>query len=199
MRNADDAAIRGMLDVLTYGLRAWTNDQLYIDRYYREFLNWLAKTNYGTQQANLIGKREEGTGQWFLKSSDFFAWLQRPTRTLLCQGIPGAGKTLLTAIVVNDLRERFWCRDDVGVAVAYCSYSMREEQTKETLLAGLLRQLVKHKHSELEHVQALYKNCKNVGRRPSFSELSRLLRNVARSYSTTFIVLNALDECDDTV
>ncbi len=105
----------------------------------------------------------------------------------------------MTAIVVNDLCERFWCRDDVGVAVAYCSYSMREEQTKETILAGLIRQLVKHKHSELEHVQTLYEQCKNVGRRPSFSELSSLLRDVACSYSTAFIVLDALDECDDSV
>jgi Cdc6-like AAA superfamily ATPase len=143
-----------------------------------------------------MDKRQEGTGQWFLKSSEFIAWVKGSTPTLLCPGIPGAGKTFMTAIVVNSLLDRFSKVDDVGVVVFYCSYSMREEQTKEKLLAGLLRQLVKPKHSESDRVQALYELCKNAKRRPSFSELSGLLQHVAGTYSKMFIVIDALDECE---
>ncbi len=47
----------------------------------------------------------------------------------------------MSAIVVNHLEERFPCRDGVGIAVLYCSYSTQEEQTTEKLLAGLHRLL----------------------------------------------------------
>jgi hypothetical protein len=139
-------------------------------------------------------KRQEGTGQWFLKSFEFVAWAAGQTRTLLCPGIPGAGKTFMTAIVANHLRELSSESDDIGVAVFYCSYSRREEQTKEMLLAGLLCQLVKQRHSESEITQALFKECHSAGRRPSFNELSDVLQYVVGTYSKTMLVVDALDE-----
>jgi Cdc6-like AAA superfamily ATPase len=145
-----------------------------------------------------MDKRQEGTGQWFLKRPEFVAWVEAPSGTLLCPGIPGAGKTFMSALVVNHLRETPPRYEDTGVAVLYCSYSMREEQTKEKLLAGLLRQLINHQHAEWEKIQAFYGRCKSAGRRPSFSELSGLLQRVAGTYSRVFIVLDALDECEDT-
>jgi hypothetical protein len=90
-------------------------------------------------------------------------------------------------------------RDDIGVAVLYCNYGMREEQTKEKLLAGLLRQLVKRKHSQSERLKAVHERCKNAGRRPSSSNLFDMLQYVAGIYFRIFVVVDALDECDSTV
>jgi hypothetical protein len=143
-----------------------------------------------------MDKRQEGTGQWFLKSPEFVAWVEGPTRTLLCPGIPGAGKTFMTAIVVNYLREAFMRREDIGIAVLYCIYSIREEQTKEELLAGILRQLIKHRHCDSGRVITLYEHRKDAGRRPSFSQQSKLLQCVAATYSTVFVVADAEDECE---
>jgi hypothetical protein len=151
------------------------------------------------RQTDLMDKCQEGTGQWFLKSPEFVAWVEGPTRTLLCPGIPGAGMTFMTAIVINYLYVTYSRCDDIGVAVLYCSYGTREEQTKEKLLAGLIRQLVKHRHSESEILMTHYEKCKNAKRRPSFSELSDMLQYVAATYSKIFVVVDALDEYESTV
>ncbi len=170
------------------------NNRLAADRHYQEFLHWLSPSGNEARQLDLMDKRQEGTGQWFLNSPKFLAWVEGPTRTLLCPGIPGAGKTFMTAIVVNHLRETFSDSDDIGVAVFYCSYKRREEQTKEMLLAGLLRQLVKQWHYESKLTQDLYEKCIKAGRRLSFSELSDVLQSVVSTYFKTMLVVDALDE-----
>jgi hypothetical protein len=104
----------------------------------------------------------------------------------------------MTAIVVNHLGDRFPRRDEVGIAVLYFSYSMRGEQTKEKLLAGLLRQLVKREHCYSETVQSLYEQCKSAGRRPLLNDMVVLLDYVAGTFSQVFVVVDALDECEGT-
>jgi Cdc6-like AAA superfamily ATPase len=191
---------REKVTVRLYHLLQWDGSLTYNgDLRHWDFLYWLSPADYGARQADLIAQRQEGTGQWFLKSPKFAAFVEGSTRTLLCPGIPGAGKTFMTAIAVNYLRERFANSDDVGVAVVYCSYSIREEQTEEKLLAALLRQLVKPKHSESERFRTLYETCKRAERGPVFSELSSLLGEVTATYSTVYIVVDALDECEGTM
>jgi hypothetical protein len=164
----------------------------------RNFLYLLSKVDYGAQQADIIGKSQEGTGQWFLESSEFAAWLEGRTPTLLCPGIPGAGKTFMSAIEVNYLEKKFPRRDEVGIAVLFCSYSMQEEQTKEKLLAGLLRQLVKRTHWGSEKLQTFHEQYKNAGKRPSFNDMVILFHHVAGTLSNLFVVVDALDECEGT-
>ncbi len=171
-------------------------NRLFVERRYRDFLYWLSPTDYGVQQTDLMDKRHEGTGQWFMKSPHLVAWVDGRTDTLHCLGIPSAGKTFMTAIVVDRLRQMFSGRADIGIAVLYCSYSTREQQTKKKLLAGLLRQLVKLTHFESEDVQALYGQCKDAGRKLSSSDLYTLVQPVASTSSPIFIVIDALDECE---
>jgi len=42
-----------------------------------KILNWLSslsEEDYSTQQADFLRQRQEGTGQWFLNSSQFQEW-----------------------------------------------------------------------------------------------------------------------------
>ena len=48
--------------------------------------------DFPAQQSDIIGRRQEGTGQWFLNAPDIVKWLREPKETLFCPGIPGAGK-----------------------------------------------------------------------------------------------------------
>ena len=61
---------------------------------------------------------------------------------LFCPGIPGAGKTILTSIVVDDLTTRFSNDPSVGIAYVYCNFRRRDEQKAEELFASLLKQLM---------------------------------------------------------
>jgi hypothetical protein len=104
-------------------------------------LDWITPINYDPQQSDFITRRQAGTGQWLLDSAKYQAWLITSKQTLFCPGIPGAGKTILTSIVVNDLNTRFTANQNVGIAYLYCNFRQRDEQSAEGLLASLLKQL----------------------------------------------------------
>ena len=69
----------------------------------RTIADWLSKIDYGAQQSDLINRRQEGTGLWLLNSVEFQEWVDRPKSTLFCPGIPGSGKSMMAAIVIDHL------------------------------------------------------------------------------------------------
>ena len=158
-------------------------------------LDWLTPIDYAPQQSDFISRRQEGTGQWLLDSVEFHAWLETDKQTLFCPGIPGAGKTILTSIVVEELSTRFYNDNYIGVAYLYCNFRRQHEQKAEALLAGLLRQLAQGLSSPPESVESLYDSHKDRRTRPTFNEISRALESVAALYTKIFIIVDALDEC----
>ncbi len=50
-------------------------------------------------------ERLPGSGQWFLDSTEYRDWVSTPGSTLFAPGIPGSGKSTMTSIVLNDLRQ----------------------------------------------------------------------------------------------
>jgi hypothetical protein len=161
----------------------------------RTILEWLTPINYGPQQSDFIGRRQNGTGQWFLDSSEFQTWLQSEKQTLFCPGIPGAGKTILTSIVIDELTNRFGNDETVGIAYIYCNFRRRHEQRAEDLLAGLLKQLAQCRPTLPESMRLLYDKHAEQRTRPSFDEILKALQTVVAAYSKAFIIVDALDEC----
>ncbi|KAI5455569.1 hypothetical protein BGZ63DRAFT_341107, partial [Mariannaea sp. PMI_226] len=158
-------------------------------------LDWIAPIDHACQQIDYIDRRQTGTGQWLLESAGFKAWVETEKQILFCPGLPGAGKTILTSIVVDELANRFRVDKSIGIAFIYCNSRWKDEQRAEDLLASLLKQLA-HTHSSLpKSVRSLYKNHKVMQTRPSFNELSKALQSVTALYSRIFIMVDALDEC----
>ncbi|KAF4337456.1 ankyrin repeat [Fusarium beomiforme] len=160
-------------------------------------LNWLTPIDYGPQHSDYIKKRQLGTGQWLLDSVEYQAWLKTDKQTLFCQGIPGAGKTMLTSIVIDDLNTKFENDRNVGITYLYCNFRRQNEQKAEDLLASLLRQLSWGLSSLPDGLRKLYNHHNNKGTRtqPSFDQISRALQSVVAIYPRVFIVVDALDEC----
>jgi hypothetical protein len=105
-------------------------------------LHWLTSDDHATKHYNILSKRQEGTGNWFLVSDAYGAWIDRSgNEKLLCTGFPGAGKTMLTSIVIADLQRRYRTYRSMCVAYIYCDYRTRDEQTVERTLQSLLKQL----------------------------------------------------------
>ncbi|KAH8585484.1 hypothetical protein B0O99DRAFT_603266 [Bisporella sp. PMI_857] len=140
-------------------------------------------------------RRQEGTGQWLLDSAEFHAWAEIEKQTLFCPGIPGAGKTILTSIVVNDLISRFHKNSTTGIAYIYCNFNRQEKQKVGDLLASLLKQLAESQLSLPGSVKDLYTHHEAKRTRPSLDEISRVLESVAAIYSRVFFIVDALDEC----
>lgn len=158
-------------------------------------LSWLTLIDYGPQQSDLIKKRQRGTGEWLLGSSEFQAWLGQSNQVLFCPGIPGAGKTVITSIVVEHLQQEFRAATDVGIAYVYRDFRRQQEQEPENLLASLLKQLIQGHASTPECVAKLYKSCEKTRLRPAIDEILESLRQVVAEYSRVFILIDAVDEC----
>lgn len=166
-----------------------------IEQINKEILNWLSPSDHGSQQSDFLRRRQPGTGQWLLDSTEYQQWVANHAETLFCPGIPGAGKTVLTSIVVDDLQTRFRDDDRVGIAYLYCNFRRHAEQTVEGLLSSLLRQLAQGQTSLPGCVLALHNNTKGR-RRPSVEDLSKALRELSSSLNRVFVIVDALDECD---
>ena len=158
-------------------------------------LKWLTPIDYATQQSDHISRRQPGTGQWLLDSAEYQEWLETPGKTLFCPGIPGAGKTILTAIVIDDIYSRLKCDTSVGIAYLYCDFRRQHEQKIEDLLANLLKQLAQQQASMPDRVQTLYDQ---QPKRPSFDEILSILHSVSILYPRVYIIVDALDECQVT-
>ncbi|KAF7917816.1 uncharacterized protein EAE97_011954 [Botrytis byssoidea] len=167
------------------------------DRERRAILEWLTPIDNAPQQSDFIYRRKVGTGQWLLNSAEFQSWLNTGKQTLFCRGIPGAGKTIITSIVVDHLSTKFDNDGSIGIAFLYCDYQQQHEQKTEHLLRNLLRQLIQGQSSIPDSVQALYNRHKDNRKQPSLNEISRILHSVTAIYSRVFVVVDALDECQD--
>jgi hypothetical protein len=161
----------------------------------QKILDWLTPVDYGPQQSDYLKRRQRGTGQWLLDSAKYQTWLNIGKQTLFCPGIPGAGKTILTSIIVDDLVTRFQNDPTVSIAYIYCNFRRKDDQKTDDLLASLLKQLAQGQSSLPDNVKDLYDRHKIKRTRPSLDETLRYLHSVAAIYSRVFIVVDALDEC----
>jgi hypothetical protein len=117
------------------------------------------------------------------------------TKTLFCPGIPGAGKTMIASIVVNHLKTSF-LDDRTGRAFLFCVYKRQDNQKVDDLLASLLGQLATRQSTVPKPVHELYdKHRKGEKPRLSRCEILDALSSITKTYSRTFIVIDALDEC----
>jgi ankyrin repeat protein len=157
-------------------------------------LDWITSIDYASQQSDFISRRQAGTGQWLLDSAEFIAWIGTDKRILFCPGIPGAGKTMLTSIVIEEIFIRFENDPSIGIAYLYCDYRRQHKQRFEDLVASLLKQFVQGQPSIPDSVKTLYDRHKDRRTRPSLNELWGLLQTVVAGYSRVFIIVDALDE-----
>ncbi|KAI1451655.1 hypothetical protein F4805DRAFT_82906 [Annulohypoxylon moriforme] len=160
-----------------------------------EILDWITPFDYTSQHADFVSRRQPDTGKWFLDSREYQAWMRTEKQTLFCPGIPGAGKTILTSIVIDHVSDQF--RDDLGVGVAYIygSFRRKSEQKTADLLSSLLKQLSQRRPSLPDVVKDLYNRYVRERRSPLSDEISQALKIVVSLYSKVFIIVDALDEC----
>ncbi|KAK2804620.1 hypothetical protein FQN51_001821 [Onygenales sp. PD_10] len=162
-----------------------------------ETLQWLTDLEYSDKENDFYSRRQEGTGQWLLDAPEFCAWVSKSNQTLFCPGIPGAGKTILTSIVIRHLEDTFGHDTDIGIAYIYLNYNRQNEQLPISLLASLLRQLVHARGVLPTVIKELFERHRPTKTRPLLGEIMEVFPLVAKEYSRLFIVVDAIDEYDD--
>jgi uncharacterized protein YecE (DUF72 family) len=97
--------------------------------------------------------------------------------------------------VVNHLKKKFDRVDDVALA---CVYKDGSKTTPKDVVRNLLKQFSERTSTLSTKVQGLYALHQQRQTEPGFKELVSLLRNESGGISRVFIVIDAVDEFDDT-
>ncbi|KAJ7166318.1 ankyrin repeat-containing domain protein [Mycena crocata] len=157
---------------------------------------WLAPHNPVPRQHAILSTRQEGTGEWLVHSEEFRDWISSPGNTLCLIGIPGAGKTVLTSIVVDHLQKRFQ-GENVGIAYMYCNHKETEVQTPVNLVAGLWRQLSLNQGRISDDVRHFYELHQKETTTPTIDDVFGFLQSAILTYSRVLIFVDAIDECPE--
>ncbi|KAJ7443981.1 ankyrin repeat-containing domain protein [Mycena latifolia] len=158
----------------------------------KELLDWITSLNFFQRQDDIFSAWQPGTGEWLLSDPQFKNWESGSGGILWCRGIPGAGKTVLSSLVVNHLRSKYR-NNDTGVACLYLNHKEREAQTPANLLGSIWKQLVVDRSLPTAAYE-LYKHHHSRDTRPSLAEVFNLLQAVIGQHLKSYIIVDALDE-----
>ena len=124
-------------------------------------------------------------------------WLETSGSALWIYGIPGAGKTTLSTLVVDEVLNRKRS-NSIGTAYYYIRHDDRDSQKLSNLLGSLISQLARQNSSVLDDVINSYAQVFSVGSLVGFPEDDELfehLLSISEYFTDTFIMIDGLDEC----
>jgi hypothetical protein len=138
-----------------------------------------------------------GTGEWFLEGARYCEWKTTASSFLWLHGIPGSGKSVLSAGVLEDVMQT--SEKDVGKAVAFFYFDFTDTQKRscESMIKALITQLSQQCIKIPTALDALYTSCRKGEHRPSADALFSTLKQMILEFPESYLVLDALDECDN--
>ncbi|OCL11999.1 hypothetical protein AOQ84DRAFT_421718 [Glonium stellatum] len=132
--------------------------------------------------------------RWILQNEEVRAWLapQVPkASTLWINAIPGAGKSVLASIIVDEIKEK-----DLGpVAFFYCKHQDPDKSSFISVMRAILSQLIAQKRHLVPHYYDEGIASGEV-RLQSIKLCKKLLSFMLQSIPRGFLVVDGLDECN---
>lgn len=176
-------------------------------------LDWLSQADPTTAQASILALRQFGTGIWICDDTKFKNWMEgKQLRSsgvnsvnagedlgLWIVGIPGAGKTVLTATIVEEVTQRK-IREGTAVAFFFCDFKSPLANTSRIILGSLVRQIACQNTPSYESAKHIYdEQARSDGLTSSASidELRDCLAKMIRELDHLYIIIDGLDECGD--
>ncbi|KAJ6548632.1 hypothetical protein B0H19DRAFT_1299486, partial [Mycena capillaripes] len=156
-----------------------------------EIIRWLSPINFFLRHTDISQARQPETGGWLLMNPKFQEWRSCSGSTLWCRGHSGVGKTVLASLVVDHLGEKFKNKN-IGVACIYLNHKEADDQTSAKLLSSLWRQLILDRD-----VSSLAEELYEKQDTPTPDQVFALLLSVIEKFSKVYIVVDALDECQE--
>ncbi|KAK7955355.1 hypothetical protein PG988_016049 [Apiospora saccharicola] len=145
-----------------------------------------------------LSLRHPRTGLWLLRLPAFQTWLDTPGSKLWLSGIPGAGKTVLAASVIEAALAR--SSDKVAVAFYFCDYKTEATWNPITILSVIAAQLALQSEEAYKELASLYDQLhppNSLPRSPRSLELTMTLSTMASKFDRVFLIVDALDECGE--
>ncbi len=159
-------------------------------------LDWISAFDYSHKHKMSSKLRHPGTGTWLTECDEFKQWLVTPQAKLWLYGIPGAGKTILASYIIQELLMR--SNEVTAVAFFYCEYGNPTTHDQKTILGSLARQIALQNERSFEKLENFYQRHHPSDRPPidyETGDVCLLLTDMASSFESTLIIVDALDEC----
>lgn len=112
-------------------------------------------------------------------------------------GSAGSGKTILSAGIIEDLQG--YCKEHPTRSLAFFSFDFNDREKRDpiNMVKSLLSQLLNRCTRIPDAVSTLHATCNNSQRNASEQELLEALKGTLELLPSSFIVVDALDECND--
>lgn len=156
----------------------------------KELLDRICSKDYLLQHSDTIKEHHQGTGDWFLVDQVYQNWLKSSRGTLVCPGVPGAGKSVMAALVIEQ-QLRAAASAQHPVMFVYFNFKISEQQNLRHTLETALRQVIDFLPSVPEPINKLYAHA------PTTEEIRITLQELLTKFKGLTIVTDALDECHD--
>ncbi|PVH69859.1 hypothetical protein DL98DRAFT_661450 [Cadophora sp. DSE1049] len=157
----------------------------------REVCNWFEKTNPSPNHNAARDLYEDGTGNWVLRSQEWIEWVSLQSRSLWMHGIPGAGKTVLAAHLIEQVQRL--CHKNTGGKVTcvyfYCYHGHNQDEA-----APFLRWLISQLFRQLDYIPRCAYDVFQEGKEPDIPALMSILEGSLHQFQTVFVMVDALDE-----
>ncbi|KIW65266.1 hypothetical protein PV04_07539 [Phialophora macrospora] len=146
--------------------------------------------SYGHELYRLQGEFCDGTEKWLMSDATFRKWLDAkdlPTQTLWIQGIPGAGKTLLTSAKIAETQKTG------KVIYAFLSYKFASSLSALSILHSLIFQLA----ADRDDLQEIVCQSSSETLKSSIEAATELLKTLVHYVTPVYIVIDGIDEIDE--
>jgi hypothetical protein len=165
------------------------------DNCFTEAMKWLKAPDIATLHNQARGAHEPGTGTWFLASDTFQEFKMENHSFLWLHGIPGCGKSVLSSTIIEELKAISQA-GNASVGFFYFSFTAENFQGIHGLVRSLIFQLASRSPVSREALTNLHRRYKEVGQ-PMLGSLMDTLKAILQDRQCTYVVIDALDECND--
>ncbi|KAL8855435.1 MAG: hypothetical protein Q9178_007924 [Gyalolechia marmorata] len=151
-------------------------------------LQWLSSEDPSISHNRAIQKKQQGTGSWYLESTDFNQWRSSSHSLAWLYGIRGS-------IIIEGLQEVLEANVSSTVAYWYFDFNNSSSLSVSNMLRSFIKQLCVGERSIPPAVQEMCSKYRASGHQPTTKVLLTTLHSAVDSIrKKTFLVLDALDE-----
>ncbi|KAJ7855182.1 hypothetical protein B0H14DRAFT_3449196 [Mycena olivaceomarginata] len=145
------------------------------------------------RQDDMQELQHEGTGGWFLDGDQFKGWKEKPG-SLWIRGDSGTGKSVLSSTVIRHL----FNQRQQGAAVTYFFFDFRDEKSQRVkiMLQSIILQLSVQSPNSYSALEREYESSQGQIL-PPYNNLLCILNDLLSDFTHIYIVLDALDECNE--
>ncbi|KAJ5933712.1 hypothetical protein N7454_006041 [Penicillium verhagenii] len=170
-------------------------EKLESDNQMGRLTKWLDLPDVSINLNEALKKRQEGTCFWFLQNETFEEWKTGKRQHLWLQGIPGCGKTVLSAAIAENLTTQQHDPSCV-VLIFYFDFNDSKKQSLNKLVCSLVTQMYSRCPSCRVDLDMLFLSCESGARQPTDKALFGTFLQMMKHVERIQIILDALDECE---